>query len=181
MWPAPCIPTVPQLFLFHVESLESVSVGNPSDGTACLMRGFLQGALNDVGNIQPWRGDTQWGVMRDRFQHPVGRVSVHSIPNSHTARVDVLFHNVTCSRSALSAVRLVLRDRGGLQQVAGTWEQAPVLRCCFTVPRDRSLELAVGENVEPPRQSGEWNVCSMTLDQAEQIQECLERRARGGR
>ncbi|MDD5041617.1 MAG: hypothetical protein PHX87_04400 [Candidatus Peribacteraceae bacterium] len=139
---------------------------------------FFRQLSQAIGRIEPWREGHQFVSLTDSFGRPVCRVSVHTVPNGQTARVDVLLHGRDSSLAHLRALHPALRDRGG-EQVSGTWQTAAGPPCCrFTVPRDRSvtLELSAPEPVRETHAAAP--VDRARLDELERIQECLERKDR---
>lgn len=129
-----------------------------------------------IGRIEPWREQCRWVDLLDPYGNRMGRVSVHTIPNGHSSRVDVFIHGASLQTACVPTVPLALRDPGG-SEVKGEW--LGITSCCrFTVSKDRSVTLEL--SVVKPRSPEDAAVVvqGISHDELEQIQECLEEEGR---
>lgn len=133
-----------------------------------------------IGRIEPWREQNRWAELLDPYGNRMGRVSVHTIPNGHTARVDIFLHGFPPHLGTVVDQPLALRDAGG-SQVQGEW-QAMTSCCRFTVPRDRSVTLELSVPEQTSAADSACVVHDAMLEEYERIQECLDgSRARKGK
>jgi len=133
-----------------------------------------------IGRIEPWREQNRWADLIDSFGNRMGRVSVHTIPNGHTARVDIFLHALPPYLAGVMEQPLALRDAGG-SAVRGEWQG--ITSCCrFTVPRDRSVTLEVSVPEPVPAKDDARVIEHARHEELERIQECLDgSRARKGK
>jgi len=128
-----------------------------------------------VGRIEPWRDQTSWVELLGPLGDRLGRVSVHTTPNSHTSRVRLILHGFRPPFASILQ-NIALQDAGGRQHTGNWLGYTHAFEC--QVPRDRSVTIQEYASKPPPASEAQQVTQALARDQWEQIQECLEAEGR---
>jgi len=169
---------VPQIF-FIMESPERPAPGSSSHRMHGGISRLAEKAIDDlcaaVGRIEPWRDQTSWAELLGPLGDRLGRVSVHTTPNSHTSLVRLILHGFRPPFARILQ-NIALQDAGGRQHTGNWLGYTQVFEC--QVPRDRSVTIQEYASKPPPAFEAQQVTQALAWDQWEQIQECLEAEGR---